>query len=69
MIIGLNDLKSLRKDIADEWNYDKNGDLKPEFFSVGSSKKVWWKCSKCGHEWKTSVANRTYGFGCPKCGR
>ncbi len=69
MIIGLNDLKTLRKDIADEWNYEKNGDLKPEFFSVGSSKKVWWKCSQCGHQWKTSVSNRTYGFGCPKCGK
>ena len=69
MIIGLNDLKTLRKDIADEWDYEKNGNLKPDFFSVSSHARVWWKCSKCGHEWKTAVSNRTYGFGCPKCGR
>ena len=31
-----------------------------------SNKKVWWKCQK-GHEWITSVANRSKGNGCPYC--
>lgn len=69
MIKGINDLSTVRPDIAAEWNYDRNGILKPENFSTGSSRRVWWKCLQCGAEWKTSVANRTYGYGCPKCGR
>ena len=30
--------------IANEWNYEKNGNLKPEHFVANSNKKVWWKC-------------------------
>ena len=37
-------------EIAKEWNYERNGNLKPEHFAANSNKKVWWKCSK-GHEW------------------
>ena len=52
--------------LSKEWNYEKNGNLTPEMFSVNSGKKVWWKCQK-GHEWQTSVANRNTGNGCPYC--
>ena len=50
-----------------EWNYEKNGELKPETFSVSSKTKVWWKCSKCGYEWETSIYRRHTGHGCPYC--
>jgi rubrerythrin len=52
-----------------EWNYVKNGNLKPEMFSVGSAEKVWWICSKCKHEWKSAINGRTppRSSGCPKC--
>lgn len=36
-------LAEARPDLAKEWNYEKNGDLKPEDVSCGSHKKVWWK--------------------------
>ena len=52
--------------IAYEWNYEKNGNLKPENLSVNSGKKVWWKCNK-GHEWQATIANRNRGYGCPYC--
>jgi len=32
----------------------------------GSSKKVWWFCSK-GHEWQATVASRTRGRRCAHC--
>lgn len=35
-------LAEARPDLAKEWNYEKNGDLKPEDVSCGSNKKVWW---------------------------
>ena len=53
-------------EIAKEWNYEKNGKLKPEYFSTNSEKKVWWKCNK-GHEWQATIANRNNGRGCPYC--
>ena len=53
-------------EIANEWNYEKNGNLRPEYFMANSHKKVWWKCSK-GHEWQASIANRNTGHRCPYC--
>lgn len=50
-----------------EWNYEKNGKLKPEYFSPYSGKKVWWKCKK-RHEWKASIRDRHKGLNCPYCG-
>ena len=61
-----NDLKTLFPKIAKEWNYKRNGNLKPEDFLSKSGKKVWWKCSICGYEWETEIRNRTNGHGCPR---
>ena len=65
-VIGINDLQTINPNLAKEWNYEKNGVLKPEFFTAHSNKKVWWKCSK-GHEWQTTINNRNGGNGCPVC--
>lgn len=35
-------LAEARPDLAKEWNYEKNGDLKPEDVGYKSNKKVWW---------------------------
>ena len=67
VIVGKTDLLSQYPDVAKEWNYKKNGDLKPSDISSKSSIKVWWKCEE-GHEWKAVVSNRTKNqTGCPKC--
>jgi hypothetical protein len=63
---GFNDFATLRPDIAGQWDYEKNRSLTPQCVSEFSSRKVWWKCSK-GHRWKTAVANRSAGSGCPYC--
>ena len=45
----------------------KKNKLKPTQVSLGSHKKVIWKC-KHGHEWEASVKSRTMnGTGCPYC--
>lgn len=64
---GFNDLESQRPDIASEWCTEKNGKLKPNQVTVGSSKRVFWKCSKCGRVWAAPVASRTRGYGCSFC--
>jgi hypothetical protein len=58
---------------------DKNPELASELLdktiaskiSYSSSKKVEWKCSKCGYIWKTSVDNRSRRniIGCIKCNK
>lgn len=52
--------------VASEWNYEKNGDLRPEHFTANSNKKVWWKCQN-GHEWQATIINRNSGRKCPYC--
>jgi len=56
-------------EIAKEWHPTKNGVLLPSMVSRGSSKKVWWQCSKDPtHEWETRVLNRcSQGRGCRCC--
>lgn len=68
VINGVNDLQTLFPEIAKEWNYEKNGSLRPDMVSRSSNKKVWWKCGK-GHEWKAIVSSRTKGTNskCPTC--
>lgn len=49
-----------------EWDFDKNENVKPNEISIGSHKKIWWKCDK-GHGWKTEVRSRIEGKRCPYC--
>lgn len=66
---GVNDLATLHPELLKEWDYEKNVDLDPSQLLSGSGKRAWWKCSQCGHEWETIIANRTKGHGCPKCAK
>ncbi|MBE6989279.1 MAG: hypothetical protein E7426_00845 [Ruminococcaceae bacterium] len=56
---GFNDLMTIRPDIAKEWHPTKNRGLNPTDVTSGSSKKVWWKCSRCECEWQSIIAKRT----------
>lgn len=56
----------LNPELSKEWNYQKNGKLKPPDVTPGSSKKVWWLC-KNNHEWQAEVNHRVDGRGCPFC--
>lgn len=62
-------LAVLYPDLAREFSL-KNLPLTAQNLVSGSHKVVWWDCSKknCGHQWRTSVKNRTqHGSGCPAC--
>ncbi len=61
-----NRLSLRRPDLLLEWNYEANGDLKPENFTIGSNKDINWKC-KFGHKWTAKINNRTHGRNCPVC--
>ena len=65
VVTGINDLATLKPELVKEWS-DKNT-LKPTEVTVGSHKKIIWKC-KLGHEWEATVKSRTLnGTGCPYC--
>ena len=63
---GFNDLTTMNSNLTPKWHLTKNGDLTPEMVTAGSTKKVWWQCSK-GHEWQATVSDRNRGRGCPYC--
>ena len=63
-----NRLSSLFPKVAEQWHPTKNGDLTPNDISYGSEKKVWWVCEE-GHEWVSTVYNRTNGNGCERCSK
>ncbi len=68
LIKGINDLESRYPNLAREWHTTLNGDLLPCDFLPGSSKKVYWQCSKCNYVWEAKIANRAIlGRGCPCC--
>lgn len=60
-------IASVCPELISEWDTDKNGKIKPEYITVGSSVKYWWKCQKCGHSWKAAPYFRTHSQGCPCC--
>lgn len=65
VLVGFNDLETLYPKIANEWDCDKNR-IPPTAVTPGSNKRVWWKCSN-GHSWRSDVAGRVSGRGCPYC--
>lgn len=74
LLVGFNDLKSQYPDIAVEWDYEKNGELRPEDVTYGAAKDVWWKCKKGHPSWRAEVYRRvgslstgTKGNNCPFC--
>lgn len=61
-----NSLLEVDPDLALQWDYTKNKDITPRDVTRSSNKVVWWKCES-GHSWKTTVAHRSKGRGCPQC--
>ncbi len=64
---GFNDLASKRPDLAAEWS-DRNLPITPESIIWKKTGAFWWKCSKCGNEFKVWLIDRVQrGTGCPYC--
>ncbi len=61
-----NSFAKLYPALLNEWDYEKNAPLLPDYFTRGSNMKAWWRC-KNGHSWKASISNRCKGTGCPEC--
>lgn len=65
VVAGINDFATINPRLVSEWS-EKNT-IKPTEVTVGSHKKVIWKCEH-GHEWTATVKSRTINnTGCPYC--
>jgi very-short-patch-repair endonuclease len=70
---GYNDLASWAKRngldyLIEEWDNEKNGNIKITDRPFGSGKTAAWVCRNCGYSWDTKICNRTKNrSGCPLC--
>lgn len=67
-------------ELCDQWHPINNKKYEFGRASFGESRRIWWKCDHCGHEWQESLRDRlrkrSYGawdcshkpyYRCPKC--
>lgn len=68
VLSGDNDLATTNPELTAQWDWKKNGSLKPEMILPFSHEKVWW-CCELGHSWQAAPFSRTRkkGSGCPYC--
>ncbi|QOX63876.1 hypothetical protein FRZ06_11300 [Anoxybacterium hadale] len=61
----VNSFKALEPEAASYWDYEKNGDLKPDNYLPFSNQKMHWTCGK--HEWYEPIGSMTKRKACPFC--
>ncbi len=62
----LGSLEKANPAYLNEWDYDRNGELRPSQVTVGNQTKIWWKCPE-GHSYQQALAEKKRGRGCPEC--
>lgn len=68
VVPGINDLATTHPELAKEWDYDRNGELKPDMVLYGTAKRVFWLCPE-GHSYSATINHRSGANGtrCPIC--
>lgn len=65
-LAGFNDLATTSPFLAQSWHPDRNGEVTASHVTQYSNSVRWWRCQE-GHEWESTVNNRSHGQGCPYC--
>jgi rubrerythrin len=61
-------LAERRPDLAAQLHPTRNGELDPSTLALHSHRRLWWRCSECGHEWQASPVDRCRNTGdCAAC--
>ncbi len=60
-------LASEYPELANEWDYELNGYIKPSDVPPKGRQHVWWKCKEGHPSYKAKLASRSNGTGCPCC--
>jgi len=68
VVPGINDLATTHPQLSKEWDYERNGELKPNMVLYGTAKRVYWLCPE-GHSYSATINHRSgaNGTSCPKC--
>lgn len=66
LTVGINDLQTVNPVLAAEWDFAKNGNVRPDSIAANANRKAWWLCEK-GHSWHADISSRNQGRGCPFC--
>jgi hypothetical protein len=54
--------------LVKEWDFEKNGNKRPEEYTNGSNEDIWWKCPNGHQSYLSRIADRCRrGSGCPLC--
>ncbi len=53
-------------ELMDKWDFEKNIDISPYDITIGSNKKVWWKCH-FGHNFEKDIKKMSDNRSCPIC--
>jgi hypothetical protein len=64
--VGINDLETLRPEIASTWDYQRNMRKSPSSTKVDAREKFWWMCDR-RHSFRMSVDQRVKGGVCSVC--
>lgn len=74
VLAGYNDLASAAApELLAEWDWEKNGELRPESVTPCSRRNVWWRHTATRgektsvHSWQAAPADRIRGRGCSIC--
>lgn len=63
-----NSIVDVAPQLVDEWDFENNGEIKPDMIAAGSSLNVHWICRKCLYNWVTPVSQRAIQHtNCPRC--
>jgi hypothetical protein len=66
VLSGFNDFQTLAGEGANQWNYSRNGTIRPDAILAKSTKTFWWICD-LGHEWQAQPFRRLVDSSCPYC--
>lgn len=68
-VSGYSDFATRCSDLMEAWDWDKNNQIpiSPYQIGIGTSQKIWLKCSKCGYEWQRCVCVLVKRPICPQC--
>ena len=73
VLAGYNDLASAVPELVEQWDWERNGTLRPTAITSRSGKHIWWRHSistergESVHIWRATPASRLRGGGCPIC--
>jgi len=63
-----NSLGAVAPRLAKQWDRKRNAQLTPRDVTVGSRRRVWWRCRRGpDHVWQSRIHDRMRAPGCPFC--